>query len=281
MPGIPVPHPGDEFVTINGHRLRLRIHGDGPLTVFGHGLLGSIEQIEQALTGIDELHQHVRLLTYDARGHGQSAGPEDPAQYSWQALGEDMAAIIEHSNEPNAIVGGASMGAATALWVALERPGLVRALVLVMPPPLGFEHMRGADEHQALKALDLLAAAVQNFGLEATVDIARQMPGFAPTPEEAEERAASLKAQNPLAVTHAIRGLLQSPFHDPSEYRRIAVPTLIVAHEGDGLHPMRAAKLLHESIPNSLLLTGPNPSHWRTNPHEFIHVAREFLLGNA
>jgi pimeloyl-ACP methyl ester carboxylesterase len=265
------------FADINGNRLRYRLEGTGPLAVFGHGLLGSIEQIDEAIAGVDDLHQHVRLLTYDARGHGHSAGPSDPSAYTWESLGLDMCGLIAHAGETAAITGGASMGAATALWVALERPELVRALVLVMPPPLGHDHMRGDAERQAIKSLDVLAAAIENFGVEQTIALAKQMPGFAATPEEGEQKLAFLRGQNPLALVHAIRGLLQAPFHDPECYRSIKVPTLIVAHEGDGLHPIRAAQLLEQNIGGSKLLVGPDPGYWRRNPGEFIAAARGFL----
>jgi pimeloyl-ACP methyl ester carboxylesterase len=266
-----------QFATINGHRLRYRLAGQGPLAVFGHGLLGSIEQLDAHHGGISRLQEHVRLLVYDARGHGQSEGPDDPRGYTWESLGLDMAALVEHAGERQAIIGGGSMGAATALWLAIERPEYVRALLLVMPPPLGFETMRGADEQQAIQVLDLLRTAVETFGLEKTIEMAKQFPGFAPTPEEADERARWLLSVNPKALLHAIRGLLSSPIHDPETYRRIAVPTLVVAHEGDPLHPVRAAKLVAEKVPGARLIVGPEPYYWRYHPDELNAEVTSFL----
>ena len=135
------------------------------------------------------------------------------------------------------------MGAATALWVGVEQPEKVRGLVLVMPPPLGQRSMRAAQEHQSLQALEMLAAAVENFGVEKTVELARLFPGFATSPEEADQRAAAILKQNPLVLRYAIRGLMQAAFHDPEEYRKITAPTLILAHEGDGLRLQRPRPL--------------------------------------
>ena len=268
----------DQFATINGHRLRYRVGGDGPLALFGHGLLGSVEQIEDQAPGLlGRLHEDVRLVVYDARGHGQSAGPEDSAQYTWETLGLDMCSLMEHTGETTAILGGASMGAASALWVGVERPECVRALVLMIPPPLGFPAMRGEDEQRALALLDMLAAAVQNFGLEKTAELARNLPGFAPTPEEAEMRARWLATQNPLALTHAIRGLVQAPIHDPERYREISAPMLVLAQEGDGLHPVRAARLLAETVPHARLAVAPSPGWWWSHPDELIAELRGFM----
>ncbi len=265
------------FATINGHRIHYRLDGEGPLAVFGHGLMGSMGQIEENLSLLDALLGSVRLLTYDARGHGQSGGPEDVAGYTWEALGRDMSELATHAGEERAFFGGASMGAATALWVGVEQPEKVRGLVLVMPPPLGQRSMRAAHEHQALQALEMLAAGVENFGVEKTVELARMFPGFATSPEEADQRAAAILKQNPLAMLYAIRGLIQAPFHDPEEYRRVTAPTLILAHEGDGLHPARAAHLLHEQIAGSRLRIAPDPLYWRTHQGEFLGEVSEFL----
>lgn len=267
----------EEFVLINGHRLRTRLQGEGPLAVFGHGLLGSIEQIDEHISGFEKLRTRLRLLTYDARGHGHSEGPEDHAHYSWESLGRDMSALVEHFGEEQAIIGGGSMGAATALWVALEQPDKVRALVLIMPPPLGHEPMRGPAERQAIQVLDLLSAAVASFGIEQTIELARQMPAFAASPDEAEARARWLLSINPLALRYAIRGLLTSPYHDPEEYRRINVPTLVLAHEGDGLHPARAAQLLGDTIPAARVSIAPGPAYWRLHPEEFLSEVTSFL----
>lgn len=265
------------FAPINGYPLRYNLEGEGPLAIFGHGLMGSIEQVTPAGRQLDALLKRVRLLTYDARGHGQSGGPEDAAEYGWENMGRDMSALIDFAGEQRAIFGGASMGAATALWVALEQPEKVKALVILMPPPLGHEPMREPAEKQEIAVLDLISAAVQNFGIEKTVEIARNFPGFASSPEEADERARWLLSQNPLTLLYAIRGLVASPFHDPEEYRRISVPTIVIAHEGDGLHPSRAARLLAEMVPGATLKIAPEPDYWQRHPAEFLEEMAAFL----
>jgi pimeloyl-ACP methyl ester carboxylesterase len=266
-----------EFAHINGYPLRYRIGGEGPLVVFGHGLMGSIEQVDPFEGSLDYVLERVRLLIYDARGHGQSSGPEYAAGYTWETLGRDMAAFIDHAGEERAIIGGASMGAATALWVAIEQPQRAKALALLMPPPLGYGPMRAQEEKQALQVLDLLSAAVKNFGIEKTVELAKGFPGSAATPEDAEQRATWLLRQNPLTLLYAVRGLMTAPFHDPEAYRQINVPTIVVAHEGDALHPVRAAQLLKDNIPDCELLVAPQPGYWQTHPAEFLAEMTRFI----
>jgi pimeloyl-ACP methyl ester carboxylesterase len=265
------------FREINGHQLRTRVAGEGPLVVFGHGLMGNIEQIDENAPSLGALLSQMRLLTYDARGHGKSNGPEAVEGYTWETLGQDMATLVEEHEGVPAIVGGASMGAATALWVAIERPEIVRALVLMMPPPLGNLPMRQDAEKQAIQVLELLSAAVQNYGVEKTGELARMLPGFAPTPEEADQRAQWLLRQNPLTLAYAIRGLISAPFHDPECYRQISVPTLVLAHEGDGLHPARAARLLGDTIPDCEVHIGAEPEYWQNHPAELQAHFEQFF----
>ena len=78
---------------------------------------------------------------------------------------------------------------------------------------------------------------------------------------------------------YAIRGLVQSPFHHPDDYARISAPTIIVAHEGDPLHPVRSARLLKEKIPNSELLVAPEPGYWTAHPREFLTEVSKWLEG--
>ncbi|MEO8539825.1 MAG: alpha/beta hydrolase [bacterium] len=267
----------DEFADINGHSLRYRMAGDGPLVVFAHGLMGSIEQVLPPGLDFSDIHNRVRLLTYDARGHGRSGGPEDHAQYTWETLGRDMAGFIAHAGEESAIIGGASMGAATALWVAVEQPQRVKALALLMPPPLGGPEFQRPDEKNAIAFLEMLSMAIQASGIEQTIAFAKNLPGFAATPAEVEERANWLRSQNPLTLMYAIRGLVQAPFHQPDDYRRITAPTIVVAHEGDGLHPVRAAQLLAETIPNCELIVAPQPGYWTAHPAEFLAEMVRFL----
>lgn len=265
------------FAEINGNHLRYRLTGEGPLVVFGHGLLGDIEQLDTYLDGLDPLLARVRLLAYDARGHGQSDGPGSSTGYSWESLGRDMGALIRFAGEERAIVGGVSMGAASAIWLAVERPEQVRGLVAMMPPPLGFTSMRPPGEQRAITALDFLASAVENYGIDTAIQVIQAVPGFGADTADAEQRAEWLRGQNPLTLKYAIRGLIDAPPHDPECYRRITAPTLVFGHEADDLHPARAAKLLSDHVEGSRLLVGPTPDYWMTHKDEVLRELEAFL----
>lgn len=76
-------------------------------------------------------HRNLRAITLDLRGHGESsvAWPE----YTPEAVGADMLALVRHIDAGPAILIGASMAAASAVWAATQAPELVSALVLTGP----------------------------------------------------------------------------------------------------------------------------------------------------
>jgi pimeloyl-ACP methyl ester carboxylesterase len=77
-----------------------------------------------------------RALSYTARGHGTSTGWEHCplAKFHWRDLAGDMLAVARAHDMERFIVMGCSMGAATALYAALQEPNRIEAVVLVRPP---------------------------------------------------------------------------------------------------------------------------------------------------
>jgi non-heme chloroperoxidase len=68
-----------------------------------------------------------RVVLYDQRGHGSSrAGTH---RFTIEALGADMAAVLEHVDARDAVVAGHSMGGMAAQAFAIEHPQVVRERV--------------------------------------------------------------------------------------------------------------------------------------------------------
>lgn len=87
---------------------------------------------------IGELLKHrFRIVMSDARGHGFSTMPADPATvHDWSGFENDLHGLLEHLGEPALLVGH-SMGAAVTLMYAAARPQLARGLVLIDPAVIG------------------------------------------------------------------------------------------------------------------------------------------------
>ena len=99
-----------------------------------------------------------RLVCYDARGHGASHGWEveaerDRDQFSWPHLARDMARVASQYGLDSVVVGGSSMGSASALYAALQQQeaGVNIAGLLLVRPPTAWEE-RLARRPQLLQA---------------------------------------------------------------------------------------------------------------------------------
>jgi pimeloyl-ACP methyl ester carboxylesterase len=88
--------------------------------------------------------RRMRFIAFDARGHGESGKPHDPAAYAGSQMIDDLFALMDHLEIPRADVMGYSMGAGLALGAALARPERIRDLLIggvggkfFDPPPPG------------------------------------------------------------------------------------------------------------------------------------------------
>lgn len=77
-----------------------------------------------------------RCSRFDNRGHGQSSDDTDWTNFTWEGVSKDMQALADAELVDGArlVVGGASMGAGGALWLAATHPERVAALIMVRNP---------------------------------------------------------------------------------------------------------------------------------------------------
>jgi pimeloyl-ACP methyl ester carboxylesterase len=114
--------------SINGIRLSIETEGEGEPAVFVHGSWTDHTTWNQVVA---ELPAGYRLIRYDRRGHSCSERP--PAQDSIRDDVADLTGVIEAlAGEPAHLVGN-SFGASIVLWLAGDRPDLVRSLAAHEP----------------------------------------------------------------------------------------------------------------------------------------------------
>ena len=116
--------------------------------VVAHGLLGTSRNWGSFTS---TWAQDRPVLSCDMRNHG--ASPRDPAM-GYLAMAADLAALIKAEGTP-AIVLGHSMGGKAAMALALTRPALVAALVVVDIAPLPNPGPGFVDYLDAMMAIDL------------------------------------------------------------------------------------------------------------------------------
>jgi pimeloyl-ACP methyl ester carboxylesterase len=120
----------ERTVDTDGARLAARVFDgptkDAPTLVLHHGLASS-QHIWDLMVPL--LAKRFRVVTYDARGHGESSKP--PKGYDFEQITDDARAVIRATRARRPIVVGHSWGAMVALELAARRPKAVRGFVLV------------------------------------------------------------------------------------------------------------------------------------------------------
>jgi len=131
------------FQNINNVSLYYEIAGRGEPLVMVHGSWGDHHNWAPV---VPLLSQSFRVVTFDRRGHSQSA--TTPGQGSFAEDADDLGALIEQLDLGPAHVVGNSGGAAIALRLAAKRPDLLRSLVVHEPPLV--ELLKGRSEFKSM-----------------------------------------------------------------------------------------------------------------------------------
>jgi 3-oxoadipate enol-lactonase len=225
--------------------------GDGRPFVWAHGLTSS--RATEDATGLFPWSTipGLRVIRYDARGHGSSDGPTDPAAYSWPTLAGDLVAMLDAANVPRCAIGGASMGCATALGAALLTPQRIDRLVLVTPPTAW------ATRPAQRAVYEDAARLVERAGATALVEASRseRPPAVLGDAGEPLHRIGleQIEAMDPRVLAAILRGAAASDLPPPESLAAIAQPALVLAWIGDPGHPVSTATTLADTLPNAEL----------------------------
>ncbi len=112
--------------------------GKGPLAHFAHAT-GLCAGTYTPLA--ERLKPHLKILGMDDRGHGGTKAPANPQELkNWDIFVDDLERFVENLGEP-VIAMGHSRGATVSLLLAIKRPDLIRALILIDPTILPFSWM--------------------------------------------------------------------------------------------------------------------------------------------
>jgi 3-oxoadipate enol-lactonase len=259
-------------VLVRGVELDVRDEGEGRLLVWGHGLMAGMDVEDEVEVLTPRAGDGVRVVRYDARGHGRSAATHEDADYQWSALASDMLGVLDGVGADRAVLGGASMGTATALHAATAAPERVEGLVLVIPPTAWRGRRVQAGVYRA--GATLVGAA----GLGPFVTMGRAAP--APkilTGDLAAVRDAMFNGMERLdraVVPHILRGAAASDLPPKDTLTQLTMPTLILAWKGDTGHPLSTANELARLLPNADLQVASSADDVRAWPS----LVTEFLL---
>jgi len=217
------------FASFDGTTIAYRDEGTGRPVLLLHGFAADQDanwtqpHVVDAL--VDAGH---RVLAPDARGHGASAKPTDPARYADDAMVRDAQALLDHVGIDAVDVVGYSMGALVSARLVLVEP---RARSLV----LGGLGAGLTDGRPPANRSAIADALLTDDASTITNPVARAFRTFA------ERTGADRQAL--AAIQRAPRAAA------PTRLEAISVPTLVIAGDRDVL--VGSPQALADRIPGA------------------------------
>ena len=240
----------ERYVEADGFRIRYMEAGEGPPLVHLHGAGGL-----RLTPAHDLLSRQFRVIAFEMPGFGSSA--ENTRTQSMPEFATTMSRAVENLGISSFDLMGTSFGGKAALWLAVQQPQRVTALVLEAPAAIRPERTHppsGTPE-----------------------EIARRLYAH-------PERVGPLPQPDP-AIQEKHRRLvtrLAGPPRDADLERRLpdlAVPTLVLFGTLDAVIPPELGRLYKELIPNSHLVFVYDAGHAISTerPEAFTEVVADFL----
>jgi pimeloyl-ACP methyl ester carboxylesterase len=245
--------------------LRGEAEGEGPPVVLCHGITATRRYVLHGSRAL--ARAGYRVVTYDARGHGESGAAPVGEGYGYPQLVEDLERVVDDQIGPERfLLGGHSMGAHTAVAYALRHPERLTGLAVIGPTFLG-EIKPGS-----LAYWDGLAAALEADGVDGFVAYIGERQGIDSRWRDSVlrfTRERMLRQGDLGALAEAVRQVPRSkPFDSLEDLTGLEVPALVVASndEADPGHPYAAAAAYAEALPRAELISedeGESPLAWQ------------------
>ena len=199
-----------------------------------------------------------RVIGPDARGHGRSDKPHDPALYGEDRMSQDLAELLDHLGLTEIDLVGYSMGAIVALITA-SRDRRIRRLVIggvgSAVVELGGVERRNVDRKQLVEAL-----------------LADDLGGITdPTALQFREFADAI----PWNDRRALAAQAQSIHRDGVDLASITAPTLLIVGRDDPL--ATRPEVLAGAIPGGRLLVVAGDHAGALGDPAFVPAMVEFL----
>ena len=263
------------YIRANGIRIAFDTFGclrNKPLFLI-HGLTGQRMSMEKLA---EQLSDEFFVITYDCRGHGQTA---HPSAYDLADHGRDLLALIDVLGYEQASVLGASMGSYIALQAAELDPAKIDKLILVTAK--SYDDGSGSSVQRLLReeGLDMATAPPEEksrvlstalWSPNVSKDLLEAM---APRMKLSGENVVPLTPEETAAVNQALVG-----FDLRKDLEKVSCQTLVVSGTYDRINPPGFGREIAEKIRQAEYTEFPG-GHLLTMEfeEEYVRCVRAFL----
>jgi pimeloyl-ACP methyl ester carboxylesterase len=239
-------NPG-AYAQVNGLHMYYETHGSGIPVILLHG---GLETCQMWSPVIPAFSSHYQVITPDSRGHGRTDTPA--GNFSYPLMAEDIAQLIKKLRLNRPFVTGYSDGGQTALYMAINYPGLARGYMIgatelsmtdewrqVMQNALGFEGVGKVNFDHIVQANPELIKSLQEKH-----DVFHT-PGYWKT-----------------LLIQASQCWWDPPVHTKADFAKIIDPALFFCGDRDTLCPPEQSLEMYRMIKGAELAVIPNADHF-------------------
>ncbi len=247
----------------DGTRLYYEESGQGDPIVFVHEFAGDHRSFEPQMRFFSRSN---RCITFASRGYLPSDVPENPEAYSQDRARDDVVAVLDGLRLEKAHIVGHSMGAYTALHVAIHQPGRCLSAAAI---GCGWGSHPDEREARATTCADIARIFREEPMAEAAAEYARHPMrkafeskdprGFA----EFEKSLADHSAVGLAFTMSQIQGQRPTLWDLEEPLSRLEVPLLVIV--GDEDNPcLDGSVFLKRTAPMAALVVVPRSGHTLT-----------------
>jgi pimeloyl-ACP methyl ester carboxylesterase len=251
-----------------GHRLAYTEFGSGSrVVVLTHGIMFTRRM--HAPLARKLAAAGYRVVTLDLLGHGESDRPTESWLYSMPAFAHQTVALLDHLGVETAVIGGTSLGANVSLEVSVFAPERMRGMIVEMPV-LDNAIVAGLLTFAPL----LFAARFVPISVQAVSLVAKLVPHG----NQWVDVVTDTLEQRPAPMAALLHGVLFGRIAPPKSVRKqISVPTLVIGHQGDPIHPFGDADTLAVDVPGAEFIQARSPVELRADPGRLTEAITDFV----
>ncbi|WP_069163841.1 alpha/beta fold hydrolase [Nocardia altamirensis] len=252
---------------------------EGPLVVFLHG--GGQTRHSWKQTGGKLAASGMRVVTLDARGHGDSQWADD-GDYRRDTMVRDLLLVLEQLGAP-AVVVGASMGGITALLATAVSGGAqISALVLV-------DIVTRPEKAGVARVIDFLGKHRDGFdSLDQVADAVAEYMPHRPRPKNTDGLLRNLRERDGRWYWHWDPDMLAGRVEDPSDMivqmeaaaHALTMPVLLVRGMQSDVVSSEGAAAFQELVPHAQLVEIGGAAHTAAGDDNdsFTDAVAKFVL---